>query len=261
MLISLILTLLVGLFILIGTIYGLSYKNNKEFTDFSISVAFGVILGLIILEIIPECFSILSDNVGTIRSIISIILLTLIGIILLKILDLFIPHHTHEATHHHKHKDDSCHNNHLHHIGIISSVAMIIHNIIEGMSLYLVSKSNITSGMLLCVGIGLHNIPMGLIIASTLSNSNYQKNKIIKISLIVSVSTFVGGLFMWVLGGVNELVEGVLLGITLGMLVYIAIFELLSQICHMNNKKLAKIGVIGGFLLLIISTIIEHFVG
>ena len=55
---GLVLTLLVGLFILIGYIFASKFKDNKRFTDFSISLAFGVILALIILELIPEVYEI-----------------------------------------------------------------------------------------------------------------------------------------------------------------------------------------------------------
>ncbi|MBR6690367.1 MAG: ZIP family metal transporter [Bacilli bacterium] len=257
-LIALVLTLLVGLFILLGSFIGLNYKNNKKFTDFSISIAFGVIISLIVFEILPETFEILNGEVGTTRTIVSIVILSLIGITLLKLLDLFVPHHEHDAHHHHKHNNDKCHNDHLFHIGIISSVGVIAHNLIEGMSLYLVSSTSLISGILLCIGIGLHNIPMGLVISSTLTSSNFSKNKTLKVSLIVSLATFIGGLFMFILGGVDELVEGILLGLTLGMLIYISIFELLHQIYHMKNKKIAIIGIVIGIILLLLSVLLGH---
>lgn len=259
--VSLLLTLFVGIFILLGSFIGIYNKNNSKLTDFSISIAFGVITSLIIFELLPETYEILSGEIGTLRCILAIIILILIGIVSLKMLDMFVPHHGHEAHHHHNHSDEKCHNEHLHHIGIVSSIAIIFHNLIEGMSLYLVSSSSISSGLLLCIGIGLHNIPMGLVIASTLASSKYSKIKILKISLIVSISTFVGGLLMFILGGVSELTEGILLGFTLGMLVYISLFELLHQIYHMKNKKIAITGITVGVILLVISVIIEHVVG
>lgn len=257
-LVALLLTLIVGLFILVGSFIGLNYKDNKKFTDFSISVAFGVMISLILFEILPETFEILNGEVGIVRTIIVIIILSLIGIVALKILDLFVPHHEHDAHHKHKHNSDKCHNEHLFHIGIISSIAVIAHNLIEGMSLYLVSSTNLISGILLCIGIGLHNIPMGLVISSTLTTSDQSKNKTLKISLIVSLATFIGGIFMFILGGVNELVEGILLGLTLGMLIYISIFELFHQIYHMKNKKIAIIGIVIGIMLLGISIVLGH---
>lgn len=258
--IALVLTLLVGLFILIGSIIGLNYKDNKKITDFSISIAFGVIISLILFEIIPETYETLSDGMNTFRSIIVIIILSLIGIIALKVLDLFVPHHEHENHHHHKHSDEKCHDEHLYHIGIIASIAVIFHNLIEGMSLYLVTSTSISSGILLCIGVGLHNIPMGLVIFSTLTKSNFSKSKALRLSLIVSLATFLGGFIMFILGGVSELAEGILLGLTLGMLIYIAVFELAHQIYHMKDKKIAIVGTSIGIVLLIISVMLEHII-
>ena len=81
-----------------------------------------------------------------------------------------------------------------------------------------------------------------------------------KISLIVSLATFIGGLFMFILGGVNELIEGILLGLTLGMLIYISIFELFHQIYHMKNKKIAITGIVIGIILLLVSVLLGHIV-
>lgn len=260
--ISLLLTLFVGVFILIGSLCGINYKTNKKLTDFSISMAFGVIIFLIIFSLIPETFEVLNKEVGVARTILSMIVLVLIGIVSLKLLDVFIPHHEHESHHHHNHEhtNNKCHNEHLHHIGIISSVAIIIHNLIEGMSLYLVSSKDLLSGLLLCLGIGLHNVPMGLVIATTLISASYTKNQTLKLSLVVSISTFIGGLVMFLLGGVNSMVEGVLLGLTIGMLIYILIFELYEQISNMNDKKIAIFGVTIGSVLIILSILLEHVV-
>ena len=254
------LTLVVGLFILIGTLFASKFNDNKRFTDFSISLAFGVMLALIILELVPETYEVLRGELSLFKTIACIIILVLIGIFILKILDGFIPHHEHEAHHQHKHKNETCHNHHLNHIGLISASAVILHNIIEGMSLYLVTSSDILSGLLMCLGIGIHNIPMGLVIASTLYTSNYSKKNIVIISLIVSLSTFVGGLLMFIVGGVPHLVEGILLGVTLGMLIYILIFELFHQIYHMKNKKICNIGISFGVILLIATIVIKHFI-
>ena len=256
--VALLLTLLVGLFILLGSFIGLNYKDNKRFTDFSISVAFGVIISLILFELLPETFEVLNGEIGVVRTIFVIIILSLIGITLLKLLDLFVPHHEHEVHHKHQHSSDKCHNDHLYHIGIMSSIGMIAHNIIEGMSLYLVSSTSLISGILLCIGIGLHNIPMGLVISSTLTSSNFSKNKVLKISLIVSIATFIGGILMFMIGGVSELIEGILLGLTLGMLIYISIFELFHQVYHMKNKKITITGIVIGVVLLVIRILLGH---
>ena len=60
---------------MISTMLTQADKNNKKFTDFSISAAFGVIVSLILLEILPETFEVLNGEIGIIRAIVVIIIL------------------------------------------------------------------------------------------------------------------------------------------------------------------------------------------
>ena len=52
--IALLNTLVLGLFILIGSLISLLLKKNKHIIDLSIGLAFGIITMLIITDIIPE---------------------------------------------------------------------------------------------------------------------------------------------------------------------------------------------------------------
>ena len=65
---------------------------------------------------------------------------------------------------------------------------------------------------------------------------------------------------MFIMGGVSRVAEGILLGLTLGMLIYISIFELGHQIYHMKNKKVAILGISTGVILLLISVLLEHII-
>lgn len=248
--VELFITLLVGLFILLGIVLGNYFRKNTRFIDISIGLATGVMLLLLVLDIIPESYEILNDNISNI-SIIVLIISTIVGFIILKLLDKFVPHHEHEALHHHKHNDEKCHNEHLEHVGILASVAVVIHNIIEGMTLYITSVQDIKSGILLMIAIGLHNIPLGIIISSTLQT----KKEIIINSIILSISTFIGGLLALLISNIlPEIVVGILLSITLGMIIYIVFMELLPQIIYNKNKKYNILGIILGIIILVISS-------
>lgn len=251
---ALLITLLVGLFILIGAILGNILKNNKKFIDVSIGLALGVMILLLILDIVPEAYELLSDSFNQkIFVFIILIISGVIGFFGLKILDHFVPHHEHEALHHHQHKNDKCHNEHLEHVGILASIAVIIHNIIEGMTLYVTTTQDFKAGLLLCIAIGLHNIPLGIIISTTLQN----KKEMIINSTILSLSTFVGGLIVFLVSGiVNNIIVGILLALTFGMLAYIIILELLPQIIYNKNKKYNIFGVILGILIIVVSSLL-----
>ena len=244
----LLLTLLVGLFILGGTVVGIYTTNNKKFVDFSIGGALGVIVALIFLELVPEAYEHLGLS-ETWRNIAMLIITVAIGFLFMNILDNFIPHHEHESKHSHKHKDDTCHDEHLGHVGVLATVSLFLHNIIEGMTLFATATASMSAGYLLCFGIGLHNIPMGIMIANTMKSK--KKSLISAISLVLA--TFIGGLVMSLVTPVNNFIIGILISLTIGMMIYLCIMELLSQIIHSKNKKISILGIVLGLLLIFIS--------
>lgn len=241
---SLLVTLLAGVFILIGIILGYCLKKKGKFIDISIGLAFSVMVILAFSHILPECYEALNKNI------LRVLIYMLIGFMLLRLLDHLVPHHEHEE-HSHKHE---CHTEHLEHVGILTTVAIVIHNIIEGMTLYITSSNDFKSGILLAIAIGLHNIPLGIMISSTLKG----KKQIIINSIILTLSTFVGGLIIFfITSNINEMIVGCLLAITVGMISYIIKDELLPSIIKGNNKKYNVLGMIIGIVILIIS----HFIG
>lgn len=245
---ALILTLGVGLFIILGALIAFIANNNEKFIHFSISLAFGVMLSLIALELFPESFHLMTHHFDDFTSYILIIIFILIGFGLLKLLDLFIPDHEHG----HNKKE---HNENLFHIGLVSSIALIMHNIIEGMAIYTSCLSDLNMGLLMCIGVGLHNIPLGMVIASTFYKSNNSILKTLISSFLIAVSTFFGGFIIYILSGniIDSLALGIMLSITLGMLLYIVFLELLPKIKEDKNKTISILGTILGVVILIVS--------
>ena len=139
------------------------------------------------------------------------------------------------------------------HIGVVSSIAIIIHNVIEGMAVYNTVNSSLDLGILLSLGVGLHNIPLGMAISSTFYTSLKNKNKTNLIIILISLSTFLGGLIMSIFNVTNEFIISILLSITIGMLIYINIIELLPRLIKYKNKKMVLISTLIGIILLFIS--------
>lgn len=247
---ALLLTLGVGLFMIVGATIVFVLKNNEKIVSLSISMAFGVMIALVFAELIPEAFE-LMENSNRIITILIVLVFSCLGIVILKGLDLLIPHHEHN------HKDKHGDLENLEHIGLVSSIALVIHNIIEGMALYGTALSSMSLGLMVCIGIGLHNIPMGLVIASTFYKSNKSISKTLFITTIISLSTFLGGVVMLFLNNniINNFILGVLICITLGMIIYIALFELLPKMLCSKDKKTTILGTSLGILILFISSL------
>ena len=229
---GLLLCLISSIFILIGSLIIIISKNNKFVVSFSLALAFIVILGLIFLELFEEAIS----NTNLFIT----ILFVLLGIIVLKILDHFIPHH---------HELDN-----LTHIGIVTSIALIIHNLIEGMSIYAIGQTNLYVGILMSIGVGLHNIPVGMMVTSIILKTN--KNKPLLFLLILS--TLIGGLIMMLLNPlVNDLIIGIFLSITIGMLLFIAFDELLFKVMASRKEKATILGLISGLIIIVITVLLD----
>lgn len=249
---SLMMTLLAGLFIMIGFVIVMLIKNNDKVVQFSISMAFGVMVTLVLIELIPEAYEIMSENFNGITGILIIIFLVLIGVGILKILDKFVPDHDIEED------NEKEINENLVHIGMVSAIALILHNLIEGMAIYSSALTSVEMGLLVTLGVGFHNIPMGMVISSTFYKGNNDLKKVTLIMIIISISTFIGGLLMFFMSKyITELVLGVLLCLTLGMIIYIVVFELLGEIIHNKNKKISILGIIFGVLIFLVSLFLE----
>lgn len=241
---GLLITFLLGLFILLGALIANSIRNSRWIEQISISIAFGTMLALAVWELLPEAM----ENTG---NEIILIVCVILGIGILKALDHLIPDHDHEHGF-----DHHCTTENVIHIGIISSVAVILHNMIEGMAVYSISAESTTMGLLMGLGVGLHNIPMGMVIASTLEHEKKSRRLVLLSS--VALSTFAGGLLMKLLWSfINDFVIGILIALTLGMILYIVIFELLPHLMHTKHKMLSLAGTLIGVAVIVISSLLD----
>ena len=250
---GLLLTLLVGVFFLIGIGITKLSKKKQELTLFAIGMAFIVMMGMIFFDMIPE----MKEHVtfySRFKNFIYIFILPLCGMGLLKILDHFVPHHHHEHKENEKNKLE--HNEHLFHIGFITSMSLILHNIIEGMSIYATSLTDFKTGLMMALAVSLHNIPLGVEIALGMDFTKTKKKTKYTSLFLLTISSFIGAFLLFLLK--KEISKNILSGllcITFGMILYIAIFELLKEIWINRKKKFIYYGMGMGVILTILMVI------
>ncbi|MBQ6477073.1 MAG: ZIP family metal transporter [Bacilli bacterium] len=237
--IALLTTLLLGIFILIGILITYIFNKKNNIVNFSIGLAFSVIIMLIVTDLLPEIMEEIE-----LSKIYIFIICTALGFYILRVLDHFIPDH-----------NDSDNEDNLIHIGVMTSLALGIHNVIEGMAIYSSVISDAKLGLALTIGVGFHNIPLGMVIGGTLHQAKEDKYKTIIYILLVTLSTFAGGLVMYFANTseLNSLVDGILLSCTLGMLMFILIDELFPRVIKNIKNKYMITGIILGIVLLSIS--------
>lgn len=245
---GIVLTLIAGLFFLLGGLISLKTKNKDKLNHFSVGLALIIILGLLIFDLMPEAFELLEGKKLILKILLASIFLIL-GIIILRILDHFIPDHHHDHKIDHDNKKE--HISHMKHIGILTLISLVLHNILEGFAIFGMTDNNIRMGILTCTGVALHNIPLGTHIFSSIS-----LNKNICLVGLLTLSSLIGGLIFLIVGEVSNLVLAIITFITMGMLIYIGVFELLPEVMQNKDNKETRIGIICGIMILIITLFI-----
>lgn len=243
--IALLITFLLGIFIGIGAILAFFFQNKKKMLDFIFALALSLLLMLIAFDLLPEIIEIF-----TMTYIWLFLLLAFVGILLFKVLDEFIPEHQHDK---HLTKQENATN--MNHIGTLTTIALVIHNIIEGMAIFIAAANDVSLGIMMSLGVGLHNIPLGMIITTTFTQSNTKKSKVGFYIFALCISSFLGGAIAYVfeITNVNPLWMGSLLSLTLGMLSYIVFFELWPRVKATSDKKITTCGLLVGIILLAIT--------
>ncbi|MDD7409399.1 MAG: ZIP family metal transporter [Anaerovoracaceae bacterium] len=239
---ELLITFAAGLSILIGAAFIRLSKNTEPVENLSMAMALAALLALLFLDLLPDVRE-TAEGIGWAFAIAAVAG----GVVLLKLLDHFVPDHEDNESNH-----DS---ENAVHIGLIAALAVVLHNIVEGMTVYSLSMNSLREGAIFAVGIALHNIPMGMLIESTMELDKPREHVLVLSA--VTLSTLLGGIVMqMVKTHVNEAVTGVLVCAAAGMIIYITFLELLPHVLRTRDVPLNITGALLGFLLVLASSML-----
>ena len=244
----LLLSIISGLFFLGGFLFTKLFKENEKLNIFATSMALVVMLGMLLFDLFPEVFEVSKELSydGAFKTLL-ILGFIVLGILVLKVFDVLLPHHEHN----HEHEIKKEHENHEHHVGIIITFPLIIHNVLEGMGMYLVGINNFKAGILMSLAVGLHNFPLGIEISSSMKAFNSKKKNIILISLVLS--GLLGSFIMLFLNNsVSNMFMLPMLSLACGMIIYIVLFELLKDVILYKKEKHTYFGFLVGIIIVLV---------
>ena len=243
---ALLVTFLAGISMALGALVVKVDRHPDLIGNLSVALALGSMGALVALDLGPEAVEAAKEFGAT-----PAILAVAAGAALLLALDHFIPDHDDEHTHElHRSADDIAV-----HIGLMTVLALVIHNIVEGMTIYALSAADLRQGAIYALGVGLHNIPMGMLVYSTL---RHEKSSVKLVAFGGALlSTVLGGLVMIVLSPVvTDQVMGMLTCVALGMILYIAIAELLPHSLKVRPAWVPVSGTIVGVAVVWLATML-----
>ena len=116
----------------------------------------------------------------------------------------------------------------LHRMGVMTALAIGIHNLPEGLATFVATLANPAVGGALAVAIAIHNIPEGLCVSIPIYFSTGDRWLAFRWAIVSGISEPIGaGLGWWILKDhFNEMLYGVVFGVVAGMMVMICLNEL-----------------------------------
>ncbi|KAK1944707.1 Zinc transporter ZupT [Phytophthora citrophthora] len=153
----------------------------------------------------------------------------------------------------------------LQRMGVLSALAIGIHNLPEGIATYVGAIQNSSVGFSLAVGIGLHNIPEGIAVAAPIYFATGSRWRGILWCAISAVAEPIGGLIAWLAigDGMDPVSEGILFGIVCGIMVCICVKELIPTSYKFAKDKthIVAVGMFAGMFIMVASLTLFGYAG
>ncbi len=247
--IAMLMTLIAGLTTAVGgAIAFMVKKDNLKALSIGLGFSAGVMIFLSFTDIIPEAGEMLSINYPNHFE--WLVLMGFIaGIVVAILIDYFLPDHVDpdeladpEAPCAHRHK--------IKRAGLLTAVAICVHNFPEGMATFLTTTQNLTLGISVGLAIAIHNIPEGIAVALPIYHVTGKKRYAMLYAALSGITEPIGaviGMFLFSLF-LPQVLVGILLAAVAGIMIYLSFDTLLPLSREYGNWHLSMIGIVTGIL-------------
>lgn len=242
---SFIITFIAGISTLIGGfIPFLKIKNQERIILCSLAFAAGIMVSISILDLLPSSFNYLVGRYNLSVVLFIIFISFLIGVIVFLLMDRFST----------KDVDN------LYRVGIFSMIAIIIHNIPEGIITFILSANDIRLGLFLGISIALHNIPEGISVMVPIYYGTNSFKKAFLYTLVAGIAEPIGGVICYLLfkNCINNLVLGGLFSFIAGVMIYLSFTELLPKSFEYKNSNLTLLVFMVGVVFFLFVHVFMH---
>lgn len=246
------LTLLAGLSTGIGSALAYFIKKPKmSYLSFSLGLSAGVMVYVSFVELLPQAL----NTLGEIRAIAAFFL----GILLIGFIDMIIPEkenpHSYSGL---TNETDSTTNKTLMRTGMLTALAIGIHNFPEGLATFGTALSNLNLGIVIAFAIAIHNIPEGISVSMPIYYATKNRKKAFTYSFLSGLAEPAGAVigFLILLPFLSDEILYSLLAFVGGIMVYISIDELLPIAHQYGHGHTVILGVVLGMLIMALSLIL-----
>lgn len=132
--------------------------------------------------------------------------------------------------------------------GILVGIGIAIHNLPEGLAIGSSFAFASDMGMRMVIVITLHNLPEGMSMAVPLRIGGYSRTKVLLLTLLSGVPTGIGAFIGAILGNISDFFVALCLALAGGTMLYITCGELIPNAKALHNGRTSTIGIIVGFI-------------
>ena len=239
------LTTLAGLATMLGTIpIFIRLKQEHKMIAGSLAFAAGVMICVSITDLIPESIFMLRGYYSDLVVIFLAFLFLMIGIIVSSLVDKVLPVATLDMP--------------LYKVGIISMLAIILHNIPEGIATFISTTKDTSLGISLALAIALHNIPEGISISVPIYYSTRSKGKSILYTFVSAMSEPLGAIvtYFFLFPFINNIILGLLFALIAGIMIQISFVELLPASKSYSYSFITKLFFVVGVLIMLLKFVV-----
>ncbi len=141
--------------------------------------------------------------------------------------------------------------------GIIVAIGLALHNIPEGIAIGSGLDLSMKLGLSLALAICFHDIPEGISMAIPMKKGGMRNERIITYVILSGIATGIGALMGAVIGSVSIKIISICLGFAAGAMIYIITGELLPEVNKLYNGRISTMGNMLGFGLGIIKNFFD----
>ncbi len=254
------LTLFAGLATGIGSLIALvARRTNKSLLAFSLGLSAGVMIYVSFVELFAEAQHSLVDSFGEQVGLLYSVLAFFGGLALIALIDLVVP--SSENPHQARGVeliDKPQDNRKLHRMGLLTALAIAIHNFPEGIATFATAYESPSLGLAIAAAVAIHNIPEGIAVSVPIYYSTGSRRKAFWYSLLSGLAEPLGGILAYLLlmpYMSDELMAYVLAAVA-GIMVYISVDELLPAAREYGREHVSIVGFVVGMAIMAASLIL-----
>ncbi|MFZ5986102.1 MAG: ZIP family metal transporter [Bacillota bacterium] len=141
--------------------------------------------------------------------------------------------------------------------GILMAVGIALHNFPEGFAVGSGFEASVSLGVILTAVIVIHDIPEGVAMAVPMRAGGFSKSKAFILTMLSGVPMGLGAFFGALLGGMSREFIGACLGFAAGAMLYVVYGELVVESKKLYLGRLPSIGNVLGIICGIIITLFD----